>query len=342
MIDNMQEPDWEQVRSIYLDGIATGHATFETSAPEWAKWHADHLAEPRLVYREGEKICGWAALSPVSGRCVYAGVAEVSVYVAHDCRGRGVGRSLLSALVDRSEQAGIWTLQAGVFPENRASIELHKKCGFRQVGTRERLGQMAGVWRDVVLLERRSKTVGVDQKETAVDEDHEFQNAVRGLEAGDFSRLEPLFMNDMQDSGRRSRIIQWYDAGLFANEPDALAEALTCACFLGYTSVAQYLIEKGVDPSAGFRTGMNAFHWAVNRGQWETSMLLLEHKAPLEITNMYGGTVLGTAVWSAVNEPRGEQLRIIEELIKAGAQVEEAEFPTGDERVDKILAAARR
>lgn len=161
MICKMQESDWEQVRSIYLEGIATGDATFETSAPEWPKWHADHLSEPRLVYREGEKICGWAALSPVSGRCVYAGVAEVSVYVAQNSRGRGVGRSLLSELVARSEQAGIWTLQAGVFPENLASIELHKKCGFREVGTRERLGQMAGAWRDVVMLERRSKIAGV-------------------------------------------------------------------------------------------------------------------------------------------------------------------------------------
>ena len=162
MIDNLKASDWEQVRSIYLEGIATGDATFETSAPEWVKWDADHLAEPRLVYREGEKISGWAALSPVSGRCVYAGVAEVSVYVAQDSRGRGVGRALLSALVARSEQKGIWTLQAGVFPENRPSIELHLKCGFRQVGTRERLGQMAGVWRDVVLLERRSKLAGMN------------------------------------------------------------------------------------------------------------------------------------------------------------------------------------
>ncbi|HEY5885988.1 MAG TPA: GNAT family N-acetyltransferase [Pyrinomonadaceae bacterium] len=158
----MQDSDWEQVRSIYLDGIATGHATFETSAPEWTKWDADHLAETRLVYREDEKICGWAALSPVSGRCVYAGVAEVSVYVAEDCRGRGIGQALLAALVDRSEQLDIWTLQAGVFPENRASIELHIRCGFREVGTREKLGQMAGVWRDVVLLERRSKVAGVN------------------------------------------------------------------------------------------------------------------------------------------------------------------------------------
>ena len=160
MIDNMQPSDWERVRSIYLEGIATGNATFETSAPAWARWDADHLSKPRLVFREGEKVCGWAALSRVSGRCVYAGVAEVSVYVAQDQRGRGIGRDLLTALVHRAEQAGIWTLQAGIFPENRASIELHLKCGFREVGVRERLGQMAGVWRDVVLMERRSKVAG--------------------------------------------------------------------------------------------------------------------------------------------------------------------------------------
>ena len=170
----------------------------------------------------------------------------------------------------------------------------------------------------------------------------QFENAVRGLNRGDFSRSEPLFENDLPEVGRRCQIIQWYEAGLFANEPDALAEAFTCACFLGYTSVAEYLLDQGVDPAGGFKTGLNAFHWAVNRGQLGTSMLLIQHRAPLEVRNMYGGTVLGTAVWSAVHEPRGEQLRIIEELIKAGARVEEAEFPSGDERVDKILSAALR
>ena len=169
----------------------------------------------------------------------------------------------------------------------------------------------------------------------------QFENAVRGLKRGDFSKSEPLFEDDLPHAGRRCQIIQWYEAGQFANEPDTLAEAFTCACFLGYTSVAKYLLDKGVDPAGGFKTGLNAFHWAVNRGQLGTSMLLIQHKAPLEIRNMYGGTILGTAVWSAVNEPRGEQLRIIEELVKAGARVEEAEFPSGDERVDKILAAAR-
>lgn len=166
---------------------------------------------------------------------------------------------------------------------------------------------------------------------------HLFRDAVQGLSAGDFSRLEPLFINDSPGDGSRCRIIEWYEAGLFANEPTALAEALTCACFLGCTSVADYLLAQGADSSAGNGTGLNAFHWAANRGQLETVMLLISRKAPLEIRNMYGGTVLGTAVWSAINEPRGEQLRIIEELIKAGARLEEAGYPTGDEQVDEAL-----
>ena len=161
MIDDMHDTDWEQVRSVYLEGIATGHATFETEAPAWEKWDAGHLREPRLVYRQAGKIVGWAALSLISGRCVYAGVAEVSVYVAQGCRGQGVGHALLTTLVERAETKGIWTLQAGVFPENQASIKVHIKCGFRKVGIREKLGKMAGVWRDVVLLERRSNVAGV-------------------------------------------------------------------------------------------------------------------------------------------------------------------------------------
>jgi phosphinothricin acetyltransferase len=162
MIDNMHETDWEPVRSIYLEGIATGQATFETAAPAWEKWDANHLPGPRLVFRQEGKVIGWAALSPVSTRRVYAGVAEVSVYVGQEYRGQGVGNVLLGALVERAEQLGIWTLQASVFPENRASIELHRKCGFREVGTRERLGKMEAAWRNVVLLERRSKVAGVD------------------------------------------------------------------------------------------------------------------------------------------------------------------------------------
>src|SRR5262249_31225913 len=148
LIDAMRPEDWEEVRRIYVEGIATENATFETSAPSWEHWDASHRAEPRLVARDGQKLLGWASLSKVSERCVYAGVAEVSIYVAESARGRGVGRELLEALVDRSEASGLWTLQAGIFPENEASIALHKRCGFRVVGTRERLGQLAGRWRD--------------------------------------------------------------------------------------------------------------------------------------------------------------------------------------------------
>lgn len=159
-IDRMKAADWDAVRSIYQEGIATENATFETEAPAWETWDASHLAEGRFVARAGGTVIGWAALSPVSSRCVYAGVAEVSIYVGrgHGCR--GIGRALLEALVAWSEQAGIWTLQAGIFPENEASLALHMRCGFREVGRRERLGQMKGVWRDVILLERRSKVVG--------------------------------------------------------------------------------------------------------------------------------------------------------------------------------------
>ncbi len=149
------------MRAIYLEGIATGNATFEQSAPEWAQWDAGHLRVCRLVARSAEAVLGWAALSPVSSRCVYGGVAEVSVYVAERARGQGIGYRLLSRLVSDSEAAGIWTLQAGIFPENAASIRLHAAAGFRVVGTRERLGCMNGRWRDVVLMERRSDVVGI-------------------------------------------------------------------------------------------------------------------------------------------------------------------------------------
>jgi len=149
------------VRAIYLEGIATGNATFETSAPEWEKWDAAHLATCRLVAQMNGQVSGWAALSAVSSRCVYAGVAEVSVYVADAARGQGVGLRLLSALVECSEGHGIWTLQAGIFPENEASVRLHERCGFRIMGRRERLGQLKGTWRDVLLMERRSKAVGL-------------------------------------------------------------------------------------------------------------------------------------------------------------------------------------
>jgi phosphinothricin acetyltransferase len=160
-VDEMKAGDWEQVRAIYLEGIATGVATFETCAPSWEKWDAGHLRKPRLVARDAAgAVLGWAALSSVSDRCVYGGVAEVSVYVGEGGRGRGVGRALLGALVEASEREGIWTLQAGVFPENAASIRLHLRCGFREVGRRERIGQLNGSWRDTLLLERRSQKVG--------------------------------------------------------------------------------------------------------------------------------------------------------------------------------------
>lgn len=151
--------DYPAVRAIFEEGIATRNATFEAEAPSWEAWDADHLAEHRLVAEVERDVVGWAALSPVSSRCCYAGVAEVSVYVAARAHGRGVGRALLEEVVARAEAAGIWTVQAGIFPENVASVALHERCGFRRVGVRERIGKLDGVWRDVVLLERRSPLV---------------------------------------------------------------------------------------------------------------------------------------------------------------------------------------
>lgn len=161
LIDAMQPQDWEAVRVIYQEGIDTRHATFETDIPSWEKWDTNHLPHCRLVARVDGAIVGWAALTPVSGRCVYAGVAEVSIYVAAAARGQGVGKALLGALIEASEQAGIWTLQAGIFRENDRSIRLHEACGFRLVGYRERIGRLNGEWKDTALLERRSDKVGV-------------------------------------------------------------------------------------------------------------------------------------------------------------------------------------
>jgi L-amino acid N-acyltransferase YncA len=154
-ITPMTAADWPAVRSIYLEGIATGDATFETAAPEWERWDAGHLKTCRLVAHVDGEVAGWAALSPVSARAVYAGVAEVSIYIAQLARGKGLGAALLRALVAESEVNGVWTLQAGIFPENTASIALHRRAGFRIVGTRERIGCVDGRWRDVVLMERR-------------------------------------------------------------------------------------------------------------------------------------------------------------------------------------------
>jgi len=159
-IDAMQPSDWTSVRSVFEEGIATGIASLETEAPDYESWDRAHHRDCRLVGRDGDGVVGWAALSPVSPRRVYRGVAEVSVYVAARARGRGVGKALLSALVESSESAGIWTLQAGIFAGNRISIALHESCGFRVVGVRERLGCLRGEWRDIVLMERRSGTVG--------------------------------------------------------------------------------------------------------------------------------------------------------------------------------------
>lgn len=156
----MRPADWPEVRRIYAEGISTGHATFEAEPPAWDAWDAGHRPDCRLVVRDGDSLLGWAALAPVSGRCVYGGVAEVSVYVAQAARGRGVGRRLLGALIEESERQGIWTLQAGIFPENESSLRLHRAVGFRDVGRRERLGRLGGDWRDVMLLERRSAEVG--------------------------------------------------------------------------------------------------------------------------------------------------------------------------------------
>jgi L-amino acid N-acyltransferase YncA len=156
----MTPQDWGAVRAIYLEGIATGNATFATSAPEWEEWDSKHLPTCRLVVRSGD-VLGWVALSPVSQRAVYRGVAEVSVYVAERARGKGIGAVLLRALIRDSEREGIWTLQAGIFPENEASVRLHERAGFRIVGVREKVGSMGGRWRDVILMERRSAVVGM-------------------------------------------------------------------------------------------------------------------------------------------------------------------------------------
>lgn len=161
-IEPLTAQDWSAVSAIYAEGIATGNATFETTVPTWESWDTGHRADSRLVARRDGQIVGWAALSPVSGRCVYGGVAEVSVYIAAAARGGGIGTALLQRLITESEAAGMWTLQAGILRENSASLALHEKCGFRQVGYREKLGQLNNVWRDVMLLERRSQLVGVD------------------------------------------------------------------------------------------------------------------------------------------------------------------------------------
>jgi len=160
----MQESHWHDVKRIYEEGINTGHATFETKVPDWDRWDKGHLTKCRIVAIDENGVKGWAALSPVSTRSVYSGVDEVSVYVTNETRGQGLGKKLLKKLVEESEASGIWTLQASIFPENEASIHIHSQNGFRILGRRERIAQMNGIWRDTIIMERRSKLVGLNLK----------------------------------------------------------------------------------------------------------------------------------------------------------------------------------
>ena len=157
----MEPADGNAVLAIYKEGIQTGFATFETEVPSWEQWNSNHIASCRLVAVTKKKVTGWAALSAVSSRCVYGGVGEVSVYVAKKARGTGVGQALLRRLISESEEEGYWTLQSGIFPENTASIKLHEQAGFRIIGIRERIGRLDGVWKDNVLMERRSRITGL-------------------------------------------------------------------------------------------------------------------------------------------------------------------------------------
>jgi phosphinothricin acetyltransferase len=161
LIDRMDTKDWSAVQAIHREGIATGNASFERDVPEWEQWDRSHLPVCRLVARSDREVVGWAALSPASSRCFYSGVVEESIYVKASERNRGIGKALLRALVDESERQGFWTLLARIFPENQASVGVHLSLGFHVVGVHQRLGQMNGVWRDVLLMERRSPVVGV-------------------------------------------------------------------------------------------------------------------------------------------------------------------------------------
>jgi phosphinothricin acetyltransferase len=162
-IEEIIASDWEQIANIYLEGIRTGKATFQTEVPTWESWNDGHVKSCRLAARSEDNILGWVALSPTSSRCAYAGVAEVSIYIEEKYKGQGVGTALLESVIKLSEENGFWTLQSGIIKENATSIALHKKCGFREIGVREKVGRMEnGIWHDVVLMERRSKVVGID------------------------------------------------------------------------------------------------------------------------------------------------------------------------------------
>ena len=163
-IDEMKAFDWHQVASIYKEGIETGIATLQPDVPGWEEWDQGHEKSCRLVARSGERILGWAALSPTSVREVYAGVVEVSIYVKETCHGQGIGKALLTHLVKCSEEKGFWTLQAGIMEGNEASVGLHLSCGFRVLGVREKLGKMPnGIWHNVIFMERRSRSVGIEK-----------------------------------------------------------------------------------------------------------------------------------------------------------------------------------
>jgi L-amino acid N-acyltransferase YncA len=168
IIDNMQPEDWDQVRQIYLDGLATGQASFETEAPAWEQWDESHHKHSRLVVRQAGIVTAFAALTQVSQRKCYAGVAEVSLYVAAAFRGKDIGKRLLQALIESSERNDIWSLYSSTFPENTHSIKMHLACGFRIVGRRERIAQHHGVWRDTIIAERRSLVVGVDDEQATI------------------------------------------------------------------------------------------------------------------------------------------------------------------------------
>lgn len=160
-MDLMKNSDWEQVKKIYLDGIKTRLATFQNAAPEWAEWDQTHVKACRIVARSEDAILGWAALSPTSSRCCYKGIGEVSIYMSNTCKGQGIGTALLKHLIRESEDHGFWTLQSAITRENKASLALHAKCGFREIGFREKIAQMPdGTWHDVVLVERRSRVIG--------------------------------------------------------------------------------------------------------------------------------------------------------------------------------------
>jgi L-amino acid N-acyltransferase YncA len=162
VIGQMTEKSWADVARIYESGIATKNATFQTEAPDWDSWDKTHRKDCRLIATINDTIVGWVALSNVSSRCVYAGVAEVSIYVDSEYRGKGVGEKLMDSLIKESELNGIWSLQAGIFPENKGSLNLHQKHGFRTIGIKERIGKMGNTWRDVMMVERRSQVVGID------------------------------------------------------------------------------------------------------------------------------------------------------------------------------------